>query len=94
MAHAYAHVNGGVVGYEAGVGVHEVDVVGAHEVDEVHSCYDGSVEVEGGGSVARAREEYGERVDERPVDREALMGVREAAREGARGAREGRARGE
>ena len=77
------------MGYEAGVGAHELDV-GAHEGDEVHSCCDGSVEVEGGGSVARAREEYGERVDERPVDREALKG----AREGARGAREGRARGE
>jgi hypothetical protein len=43
--------------------------------------------------VARAREEYGERVDERPVDREAREGAREAL-EGARGAREGRARGE
>lgn len=93
MAHAYANVNGGVVGYEAGVGAHEVDVVAAHEVGEVHSCCDGSVEVEDGDSVARAREEYGERVDERPVDREAREGAREAL-EGARGAREGRARGE
>ena len=82
------------MGYEVGVGAHEMDVE-AHEVDadEAHICYDGSVEVEEGGSVARAREEYGERVDERPVDREALEGAREA-REGARGAREGRARGE
>lgn len=94
MTHAYAHMNGGVVGHEADVETHEVDV-GAHEgdVDEAHSCCDGSVEVEEGGSVARAREEYEERVDERPVDREALEG-REAGREGARGAREGRARGE
>ena len=78
-----------MVAYELDAVGHEGDV-GAHEGDEVHSCCDGSVEVEGGGSVARAREEYGERVDERPVDREALKG----AREGARGAREGRARGE
>ena len=86
VAHAYAHVNGGGV-------AHEVDVVAAHEVDEARSCCGGSVEVEEGGSVARAREEYGERVDERPVDREVREGAREA-REGAHGAREGRARGE
>ena len=76
------------VGHEG----HEGDVR-EYEGDEVHSCCDGSVEVEDGDSVARAREEYGERVDERPVDREAREGAREA-REGARGAREGRARGE
>jgi hypothetical protein len=86
VAHAYAHVNGGGV-------AHEGDVVAAHEVDEAHSCCDGSVEVEEGGSVARAREEYGERVDEQRVDREALAGAREVL-EGAHGAREGRARGE
>ena len=80
------------VGHEGDVGAHEGNV-GAHEGDEVHSCCDGSVEVEDGDSVARAREEYGERVDERPVDREAREGAREAL-EGARGAREGRARGE
>ena len=82
-----------MVAYELDAVGHEVDVGAAHEGDEAHSCCDGSVEVEEGGSVARAREEYGERVDERPVDREALEGAREA-REGARGAREGRARGE
>ena len=81
-----------MVAYELDAVGHEGDV-GAHEGDEVHSCCDGSVEVEDGDSVARAREEYGERVDERPVDREAREGAHEAL-EGARGAREGRARGE
>ena len=81
-----------MVAYELDAVGHEGDV-GAHEGDEVHSCCDGSVEVEDGDSVARAREEYGERVDERPVDREMREGAREAL-EGAHGAREGRARGE